>query len=217
MTNVSQSAGARPLQARTPTPARGPDPAPTDVKAMKEAIASARGRMGPVGEQPREGKLGTPLKGKGDAKGLAHAKGEALAAPPQRGPAEEQPLAGLERRQERREQLEGFALPGQPGAPAPLPMPAMPNPQANPAAFAQMMADLWTRENGKGAKEVSVRFGRDAWPATGALLVRNAAGALDVTLYVGDRGQRYGGDLSGLKGALGDAGVDVGSLEMRAA
>lgn len=225
MTSVSQSAGPRPVQARSAAPAHAPEPAPADVRAMKDAVAAARGRMGQAGEQPllRDGKA-APLKEKpgplaqGDAptagpKQAANGRTPAAAAGR---PGEEQAPAPLDRRQDRRDQLEGLALPGQPGSPAALPLPLMPSPQANPAAFAQMLADLWTRENGKGSKEVSVRFGRDAWPATGALLVRNAAGALDVTLYVGDRGRRYG-DLSDLKGALGEAGVTVGSLEMEAA
>ena len=49
---------------------------------------------------------------------------------------------------------------------------------------AQVLADLWTRENGRGAKEIRVRFGEDAWPATGARLVRNAAGALHHVILV---------------------------------
>lgn len=208
MTQVSRSAETRAPAMRTV--ARAPEPAPGDVRAMKDALAAARGRTGPPEQLgPRGSKAGALLK-------EASAKGEATATPEQ--PATgDRAVAALDPRQEEREQFEGFGQPGQPNASAPQSMPTMPSPQAHPGAFAQMLADLWTRENGKGSKDVSVRFGERAWPATGARLVRNAAGTLDVTLYVGDRGQRYGGDLSGLAGALGEAGVDLGSLELEAA
>jgi hypothetical protein len=229
MTAVSNTQPARPAQPRS-TPGRAPEPSQADRNAMKEALEAARGRMGspqPNGQAPKTASQ-TPLPGEG--KGLAtllkgEAKpakqgqeklGEHAARPQTSAAADEQPMSGIERRQERREQMEGFALPGQPGAPAPLPMPAMPSPQANPAAFAQMMADLWARENGKGTREVSVRFGNDAWPATGARLIRNAAGALDIVLQVGGAGGPAG-DLAALEDALGEAGVQLGALSVESA
>jgi hypothetical protein len=233
MTAVSNTQPARPAQPRH-APSRTPEPTPADRNAMKEALEAARGRMGspqpnaqapkagPQGPQPREGKglegkgLATLLKGEAKPGKQGQEKLGEHVAQPQTRAQDEQPMSGIERRQERREQMEGFALPGQPGAPAPLPMPAMPSPQANPAAFAQMMADLWARENGKGTREVSVRFGNDAWPATGARLIRNAAGALDIVLEVG--GARADTpDLSTLADALDGAGVELGALTVEAA
>lgn len=97
-------------------------------------------------------------------------------------------------------------------APAPLPLPAMPAAHVDPSGFAQMLADLWTRENGKGAKEIRVRFGEDAWPATGARLVRNAAGALDIALHVAPAGAGYGQRLGNLGDHLRAAGLPLGAL-----
>ncbi|PAX06990.1 hypothetical protein CKY28_13070 [Sphingomonas lenta] len=209
MTEVSRAAPPRATPVRAAVPARG-EPAPDDVRAMRDALAGARGRMPPAEQAVgREGKAGVPLKGKPVAN-------KAAAGAPERAATDERPIAVPERRQERRDQFEGFALPGQANAPAPLPMPVMPSPQAHPGAFAQMLADLWTRENGKGSKEVTVRFGERAWPATGARLVRDAAGVLDVTLFVGGRGDGLG-DLSDLEAALAEAGVTLGALEVEAA
>ncbi len=91
-------------------------------------------------------------------------------------------------------------------------VPTMPAPHVDPGAFAQLLADLWARENGKGAREVSVRFGRDAWPATGARLVRNAAGTLDISLEVASGSAEYADRLPGLARHLTDAGIGIGAL-----
>lgn len=113
-----------------------------------------------------------------------------------------------------REGAEGLGgLAGQaPPLAAPVATADLAAPHIDPGAFAQLLADLWTRENGKGSKEVRVRFGERAWPATGARLVRNAAGTLDVALQVGDGGRAYRDRLGGLEEALIGAGVNLGSL-----
>ena len=97
-------------------------------------------------------------------------------------------------------------------APVPLALPAMPAAHVDPSGFAQMLADLWTRENGRGAKEIRVRFGEDAWPATGARLVRNAAGALDIALHVAPAGAGYDRRLGNLGEHLRAAGLPLGAL-----
>jgi hypothetical protein len=59
---------------------------------------------------------------------------------------------------------------------------------------------------------VRVKFGANAWPATGARLVRNAAGTLDIAIQVGDGGKTYGDGLPGLQDQLGRSGLAVGAL-----
>ncbi len=207
MTSVSST---RSQPVRDPKPATSqtarPEPKPGDVRAMADAFAAARRQM-PQGKQAAlpQDKLAKMPKGDADAR-FAEVKDRAAA---------DDPFAdSLLRDRDRQDRQEGgFGMAGQPGgAPLPIQVPAMPNPQVDPAAFAQMLADLWTRENGKGSKEVSVKFGDNAWPATGARLVRNAGGALDIALLVGDRGRTHGDALAGLEQHLTGSGVAVGSL-----
>jgi hypothetical protein len=101
-----------------------------------------------------------------------------------------------------------------PQAPPMIAIPAMPAPQVDPSAFAQLLTQLWLRERGKGAKEVRVSFGADAWPATGARLVRNAGGALDVQLHVAAAGTFDGETLDGLRNQLAGQGLAIGALQM---
>jgi hypothetical protein len=97
----------------------------------------------------------------------------------------------------------------------PVAVPDAPSPHVDPAVFAQLMTTLWLRERGKGTKEVRVTFGDDAWPATGARLVRNAAGALDVQLHVADGGALYEGDtLERLTQQLADRGLALGAVSL---
>lgn len=239
MTGISASRppaqqAATPVRQPTGQPSQQPaqsraEPAPNDLRAMKDAMANARRQMGEAtggaAEQAGAGKAGGgKAEGHGKSAG-AYAKGgrELSGQGQQPGVLPDArdvasfagSLASSAEAKEGLEGLPGFAglTPG--GAPVPMTIPAMPAPHVDPSAFAQMMADLWTRENGRGSKEVSVRFGNSAWPATGARLVRNAAGGVDIALQVGDGGRAYGGDkLSGLESALTQAGVDFGSLEV---
>jgi len=214
MTRVSSSE-ARPVRQldRAPMPARN-QPAPDDVRAMKDAIGKARTQFQakelPIKEQPgpvqaRQGKGLPQTDRRGEVPVQQH---EAL------GDFREASLRQEREARERQDGLFGFAGNAQPQA---MPMPAMPAAHVDPGAFAQMLADLWTRENGKGTKEVTVTFGDSAWPATGARLVRNAAGALDVALLLGGGAPPYGGTMRELEAQLRQAGVALGSLSTEAA
>jgi hypothetical protein len=183
-------------------------PAPADVRAMNDAFAKARlqGKEQPGGPVPQKG-----------AKGLVQAdrRGETLVQQREAfGDSRDTALRQEREARERQDGLFGFAGHAQPQAAA---MPAMPAAHVDPSAFAQMLADLWTRENGKGTREVTVTFGDRAWPATGARLVRNAAGTLDVALLLGDGAPPYEGTIRELEAQLQDAGIAVGSLSTEAA
>lgn len=224
MTGVSHTSRSEPARSLSqPRPIARPQPQPADVKAMQDAMARATrdDRFGKSGLKDGAGlKGGTALKdgaaSKGEGKGApAHgpmAGAEFADARQAQSAAMDQAGERAAERREQQDQLQaGLALPGQANAPAPLPMAAMPSPQVDPSAFAQMLADLWTRENGKGAKEVEVHFGDRAWPTTGARLVRNAAGMLDIALLV-QGGATPGERLTELESALTRHGVALGSL-----
>lgn len=174
---------------------------PSDVRAMRDALDAAKGRLEKAGGQPGQS-----------------ARKQAAAMPGERGrgtianySAPEPAVLKQASQRDGTEALAGWN--GLGTVPVVAGMPAdVAAPHVDPSAFAQMLADLWTRENGRGSKEVRVRFGDRSWPATGARLVRNAAGGLDVALLVGDGGRAYGDHLPGLEDALIDAGVQVGSV-----
>lgn len=227
MVSISQGRGA-PAQ---PTASR--DSAQTashDARAMSDALARARQQMatpqstvqgtGKAPPKPLAPLQQTRLATRGQPQ--AQAKAQAATAQGAAGAgrhldALHAAVAHGDDRQDDKGETAAVGLAvTQQAPPAPLTVPAAPSPVVDPSAFAQLLADLWTRENGRGAKEVSVRFGRNAWPATGARLVRNAAGALDVTLQVGNRG--LGADaLPDLAGRFADAGVAVGALAVEPA
>lgn len=97
----------------------------------------------------------------------------------------------------------GFATPMQ----APPPSSA----HVDPGAFADMLTTIWTREQGRTAKEVRVSFGDAAWPATGARLVRLEDGSLKVTVSVGYRGADVG-SLDDLRDRMGLRGLSVADI-----
>ena len=213
MTRVSSSE-AKPIRQLDRGPIQGRlQPAPDDVRAMKDALGKARTQFQakevPVKDQGAPpSKLGTGLA-QADRRGeVPIQQREAL------GDFREASLRQEREARERQDGLFGFAGHAQPQA---MPMPAMPAAHVDPGAFAQMLADLWTRENGKGTKEVTVTFGDSAWPATGARLMRNAAGTLDVALLVGDGAPPYDGTMRELEAQLREAGVALGSLSTEAA
>lgn len=208
MTTVNGGTRTPPPSPRDPVPSANgrPQPESSDVRAMAEAFDAARGKMERGGPMPGGKKLPPALAQAGRD------------APPETGSAPNAAERGPIRHRSRQDANEGMA--GWAGGSAVAAVPVVTADVAaahvDPGAFAQMLADLWTRENGKGAKEVLVRFGSRSWPATGARLVRNAAGGLDVSLMVGDGGRAYGDRLPQLEAALGDAGVNLGSLELSA-
>ena len=205
MTRVS-SPHAQPVRqpAQGPLPARA-QPALADIRAMNEALGKAKAKL-QVKEQPAGTAQQKPLKGLVQPE----RRGETIVQQREAfGDSRDTALRQEREARERQDGLFGFAGHAQPQAMA---MPAMPAAHVDPGAFAQMLADLWTRENGKGTKEVTVTFGDRAWPATGARLVRNAAGTLDVALLLGDRVPPYDGTLRELEAQLRNAGVRLGSL-----
>jgi hypothetical protein len=203
--SVSATSPARPASpARSSSPHRAGATKPTDqdVRAMKDAFTLAR-----KGGQPQGRALVEPGKGKEDMRGFtggdAQDKGEAA-------------VDGLDERQtvlrDDRDQdqggAQGWAF-GQALADAPVIVPNAPSPQVDAGAFAQLMSQLWAQARQKNEREVRVKFGTNAWPATGARLVRNAAGTLDIALEM-ERGQPA--DLGSLSDALEQAGVALGHV-----
>ena len=220
--SINSATRAQPLQpshAGNSMAAKQADP--HDVGAMRDALAAAKGSVdrqaggkAAAGKAPGGGPAGDKQAGTPGKKHLASPGGErgreAEATPAE---AETSPTAHLKSREEGADSLAGWAGQGAGAAQAA----AAANPQAphvDAGAFAQMLADLWTRENGRGSKEVRVRFGDRSWPATGAVLVRNEGGTLDVALQVGDGGQAYGTALPDLESAMRDSGIALGSLSI---
>lgn len=206
MTQVSGTRNDAPAQRPAARQQASRPTQPDDVRAMSDAFATARAKMKPDGMK-FEGPPGKQGK-------AALAKGMPLEA--DRKPADAAMAAAFDRKVSARQQSDrqsdgqGFTLLGQATPQPPVMIAHMPSPQVDPGAFAQMLADLWTRENGRGAKEVRVMFGSDAWPATGALLVRNAAGTLDIS--IGIASGSGGSSLDGLFEQLSASGLGVGSL-----
>lgn len=209
MTQVSGSRDTGPAQRPTARPQSARPAQTDDVRAMSDAFAAARAKMKPdaMKFEGQTGKQGKAALGKG------------MPAEADRRPADAALSAAFDRKVAERQQSErqadgqGFALPGQAAPPPPVMAAMMPSPQVDPGAFAQMLADLWTRENGRGAKEVRVKFGADAWPATDALLVRNAAGTLDISVGMASGGGAM--PLDRLGEQLSESGLQVGSLATR--
>ena len=192
-------------------PAARQQPNEQDVRAMGEAFASAR-RQPPNGQgglqQGKAGKLAGQL-----AKGEAQARDGAQPSIGDRGAFAE----SMRNEQDNGSPSgQGFGLSGQAGAPVPVPAPQVPAPHVDPSAFAQLMSQLWLREREKGVKEVRVEFGRSTWPATGATLVRNTDGVLDIALQVDPTATDYGSELSSLRERFADRGLAIGTLTVDA-
>lgn len=86
----------------------------------------------------------------------------------------------------------------------------------DPSAFAELLSNLWLREQGKSTREVRVNFGDSAWPATGARLVRLDDGSLQVAVLVGDRGAGDQGSGDALKERLQARGLMVADISFEA-
>lgn len=208
MTSVSSS--SRPPAAtpsRSPTQAR-PEANAHDVRAMADAFARARRQDMSGGQTGKQGKLPAGVAAEAPANAPANApRSAALTGDPLRDALQfDRELA--------QQHGEGLALLGQSGAPVAVPLPSPPPPQVDPSAFAQLMTQLWAREHGKGSKEVRVQFGPATWPTTGARLVQNAAGTLDVELYVGAQRAPSNGSLDALRQGFADRGLEVGALRV---
>lgn len=198
---------------RTPasTPSRSASHTPAvhhaDAKALADEFsAAARKGLMPLGQ--RTGKDGKPIKLGPDGKPLpppptALAKALGYAGKGSQGQSEtrrdDSNTATLTLAQSA---PTGFATPMQ----APPPVAA----HVDPSVFADMLTRIWTREQGKTAREVRVQFGDDAWPATGARLLRLEDGTLQVTVSMGQRGADAG--LEGLRERLEARGLHVSDI-----
>ncbi|PZN92745.1 MAG: hypothetical protein DCF31_15015 [Alphaproteobacteria bacterium] len=88
---------------------------------------------------------------------------------------------------------------------------AAPPPAAvDPSAFADLVNQLWLREQQKTTRELRVRFGDGAWPATGARLLRHDDGSFGIEVSVGRHSQP--GDIDALYRTLLDRGLPVASV-----
>lgn len=204
-----------PTRTADPAPSRGIErTAPAgDAKALADEFAAAA----------RKGAL--PLGGR-DAKAPMHeGKGVKGATMPAEGRAPPQLATALARGEKlksydgqsevRRDDSQtnmlqmhttgpGLAQPTQ----APPPVAA----HVDPGVFADMLTKLWTREQGRTAREVRVSFGDGAWPATGARLLRLDDGSLQVTVSMGQRGGDIGGGLEALRDRLAARGLNVADI-----
>lgn len=199
--SMSATAGSRPVSASRPTPqhAGRSQPSDQDVHAMKDAFALAR-----KGGQP-QGRL--PVQAKGEGKDGLPGEGREKAEAMVDGLDQRQTVARDDRDRDQGD-AQGWAF-GQALADAPTIVPNAPSPQVDASAFAQLLGQLWAQARQKNEREVRVKFGPNAWPATGARMVMNAAGSLDIALQM-ERGGPD--DLSGLADGLARSGVAVGTL-----
>lgn len=222
MTPIS-TANPRPLMQHLDIVAPRATSSPEDVQALRHAFAKADA------SQPQPAATGPKTAGKMD-------KGGADALPPKfkheqqmiqpeaasseeeaqlvRGREHDHGRADADSERDARQDAQPGLIQLAPQATPMIAMPAMPAPQVDPSAFAQLLTQLWLRERGKGAKEVRVSFGADAWPATGARLVRNAGGALDVQLHIAAAGSLDGEELDGLRDRLVSQGLAIGALQL---
>jgi len=199
--SMSAAASSRPVSTSRPTPqhAGRSQPSDQDVHAMKDAFALAQ-----KGGQP-QGRIPLPAKGeeKGDLLGDAREdKGNVVDGLDQR------QTVLRDDRDDDQGGTQGWAF-GQALADAPMIVPNAPSPMVDASGFAQLLSQLWAQAKQKNEREVRVKFGPNAWPATGARMVMNAAGSLDIALQM-ERGAPD--DLSGLADGLARSGVAVGSL-----
>ncbi|KQT35023.1 hypothetical protein ASG29_02510 [Sphingomonas sp. Leaf412] len=182
-------------------------PPAEDVRAMGEAFRRARGGL------PGRADAAMP-RGTGKGAGVAARTGAAPDATAPAGPRTGDEQATLDRRDADRHPDQGFAGLAQHAAVPVVVAAQPPSPLVDPTAFAQLLADLWTRENGRGPREVRVRFGAATWPATGATLVRSADGLLDVTVDMAPGTADARIDV--LETALGARGLAIGRVAIGA-
>lgn len=179
-------------------------PSDQDVRAMKDAFALARKDGQPQGRfavDAGKGKEDKGFLGGDGSKDMAEAAVDGL---------DDRQHVLRDDRDQDQGGAQGWAF-GQALADAPMIVPNAPSPAVDPGAFAQLMSQLWAQAKQKNEREIRVKFGTNAWPATGARMVRNTAGTLDIALHLGRGGSA---DLSALAEGLEQSGVTVGSLQV---
>jgi hypothetical protein len=99
------------------------------------------------------------------------------------------------------------------GAPADLPAPVA-RAHVDPSAFADMLAKLWVRDEERRTRDVRVRFGDAAWPATAARLERLGDGSLAIAIAVDGRHGAGPVDVEGLAARLAARGLAVQAVHI---
>lgn len=204
-----------PTRTASPEPARGTDRSSGnhDAKALADEFAAAARR----GALPLGGREARPMT---DGKGVklpvdldAAAGDPAAAAKALARHAEPRSTGGQS--EVRRDDSQAAMLHLQangPGLATPMQAPPPVAAHVDPAVFADMLTRLWTREQGRTAREVRVSFGDGAWPATGARLLRLDDGSLQVTVSMGQHGGDIGGGLEALRERLTARGLNVADI-----
>ncbi|TRW17376.1 hypothetical protein [Glacieibacterium frigidum] len=205
-----------PTRTADPAPSRGVDrapPASRDAKALADEFAAAA-RKGALPMGGRDAKA--PMQDGKGVKGMPMpAEGR---APPQlaNALARGEKMKSYDGQSEvRRDDSQTAMLQMQtngPGLAQPMQAPPPVAAHVDPGAFADMLTKLWTREQGRTAREVRVSFGDAAWPATGARLLRLDDGSLQVTVSMGQRGGDIGGGLDALRERLTARGLNVADI-----
>ena len=211
-----------PSRAYEPAPSQGVDrsaaPANRDARALADEFAAAAKRGGlpmPTKELPG-GKtlLGTGKPVLQDGKQPVMVDGQQprqpLTALARHGQARNYDALSEVRRDDSAAQLQLHTQ--GPGLTTPMQAPPPVAAHVDPGAFADMLTRLWTREQGRTAREVRVSFGDEAWPATGARLLRLDDGSLQVTVSMGQRGGDVGGGLDALRERLTARGLNISDI-----
>ena len=94
-----------------------------------------------------------------------------------------------------------------PSPPPPAPLAPAAAVGIDPSVFADMMDQLWLREQNRQTREMKVKFGDSAWPETGASVLRLDDGSLSITVGVAPHG--LPGDLERLKRQSAERGLPV--------
>lgn len=182
---------------------------PHDARELAEAFSAAarRGQLPTGGRAVPNGRDAKPLRLGPDGKPLPQ---PALAGPKPRGDDRLRSALSEVRRDDSTTAQSLLTQPG-PGFAAPMQAPQS-STHVDPGAFADMLTQIWMREQGKTAREVRVSFGDAAWPATGATLLRLEDGSLRVTVSVGQGGGDVGDGLAALRDRLNARGLNVADV-----
>lgn len=209
-----------PTRTANPAPARSVDraaPQDHDSKALADEFAAAakRGKL-PLGSRslPRTSMTGETVAEHGSEgdkmvppNAMPHRSATSL---PRSSPGAPDSLSEIHRDDSATSSL--FLQSSGPGNPLPVQAPPPGAAHVDPSAFADMLTRLWTREQGRTSREVRVSFGDEAWPATGARLLRLDDGSLQVTVSLGQRGADISGGLDGLRNRMAARGISIADI-----